>query len=433
MPTPIPLSKDGAPAVEAPQPGSLPRVPQKAALADEIEAAIAAEKAALEKGIEDAGLRSPAMRTGLKRLDKGQAKTAAPAAEDQEADSAGPKPSADGLRKQPAPIPSQSSLSAGYAKLARKERAAERRQAELDQREQAIRAEFERLKAERDGVEKTRQAWMTEQQAKMEELKLLDSDEIAWLERYAARKGTTPQAVYDKLMRRVLNDGVVPADDRLEAVQKELAELRAKTEADKKEREEREAQAKAEWEKRQAEQAFAQRVAQEKQSIVQYVTKEAAEQYPLLAQEDPEEIAEIAYQLGRDYFERTQKGATFDMVATHLEKQLRDAKILEEHRKAQEEPSEAADPEEEAEEIEPEPKPKETSARGTGAVKKSAKPEAARPMPKTSNGLKQKGAAQSGPKTLTHSLASQRSGAPAPRPRDDNERLERALAAWSSR
>lgn len=428
MPAPIPLN-NGVPAVEAPAPDSLPRVPQKEDLATVMER----EKAALEKGLDDAGLRSTPTRTGLRRLGKSGDEPAkgTPEAVKNASGAATEK----GPAKPASPLaPSQASLSAGYAKLQRKEKAAIRREQEIEQRATALQAEEARIRAGFEEVEKNRTAWMTEQQAKLEELRLLDSDEITWLEKYAARRGTTPSAVYDKLMRRVLNDGAVPVDDRVEAVQRELAELKERTETEKRERTEREEKARQEWERRNAEQVHAQRVAQEKQGIAQWVTSEAAEKFPLLSAEDPAELAEVAYQVAHEYFNRTKQAATFEQVAAHLERQLQDAKILEEHRSGKTDTDSDSDEDEpEVEETEDEPKP-EISARGNGAVKKPAKPEATRTIPKTGNGLKPKGGSstKSGPKTLTHSLASQRSGAPAPRPRDDNERLDRALAAWNS-
>lgn len=409
-----------------------------------------------EQAMNDAGL-APRGAAGMVKLDKGKPKTspdaptpiparvdAKPKTTDEKQGEVDQKPT-DAQKP-----PTQSSLSAGYAKLNRLTKAAERREAELKAREDATKAEADKAKAERDAIAKEREAWQSEQKAKLDELALLDADELSFLDKYAARKGTTPQAVYDKWMRKVLNGGTVDPVDAAAEVKEELNKVKAQLETGQADLKKREDEAKAEKEKADASAKLEEQKSREKTQFGTWVT-EQAETFPTLSKEDAAEASELAHQVGSSFFRQYRQGATFEDVALALEYTIHSGKqrtvdqiaaLIAAGVPRQWREEQVAKPKAEEPVVKAKPAPAPVAKAAPKAVAKPAEPQAtsaqdtgaeeANPEPRqqvTPNGLIRRSAAE--PKTLTHSLAVQRTGSRANAPRDDNERLDRALSHWT--
>lgn len=310
------------------------------------------------------------------------------------------------------PQEQQRRLSSGFAKL-------ERQRKSITSREEAARAAESRLvsersdfesktKAEREALAKEREQWQAEQGEVLKLRKLLESDELALLDAIAEKRGISRQSIFDRLTRAMLNGGKVDPSDLKADLEKLAAQTKADAEAAalKKLDEARKAdedRAKQEADKR----AQVERVEAEKNGFVSWVKGPAADAYPLLSQEDPSRVAEIAYQVGFDYARRYGKPATFEQVAQHLERVC----AFEKHNAEQ-----AAKPAQQT-------TTKVDSERGTGAVR-TAKPEQTQQAPEKPRPV-------SAPQTLTNNASRLRTAGGAPlRSRSDAQRLDEALKHW---
>ncbi len=301
------------------------------------------------------------------------------------------EPAPEAAKPEPAKEPvTQEKLSSGFAKLARQQRAAEKKEKELTAREAEIakqREEFDRTHGERTTALETR----SQDLEKL--LKLFDEDEEACLEALATRRKTTVEAFYDKLTRRRLNGGVRAPEDQ-------VAEVRAEVDALKKEKAEKEAEAAAAAEKAKKEQelqaaqkAFEQRIAHENAGFVSFCKSKNetdAIRYPLLSEETDEDIVSVARNLIAGATAQG-KNVSYNEVADYMEH------LLSLHKLKEDAAAKAAEAE---------------------TPKKSApKPEGKKAEPAKA-------------KTLTNQASAPRILKAESTPANDEERMNRALSIW---
>lgn len=274
----------------------------------------------------------------------------------------------------------QEKLSSGFAKLERQRKAVAKKEAEIAAKE----AEFTRQREEYDRSHTERSTALEARTADVDKLlKLYDDDEEKFLEEISKRRNTTVEAFYDKLTRRRLNGGqrapedlVAETNAETARIKKELDELKAEKQAEK------DAAKKAE-EDRQKHEAWQKAIASENAGFINFLKTNA---YPLIQEEPEEEVLAVARQIAGD------KQVTYKQVADYIEQQLSLAKLKEE-----------ADARAKAEAETP---------------KKSA------PEPKG------KKAEPAKAKTITNSMSAVRSTKSEGTPLTEQDRHERALAAW---
>lgn len=279
--------------------------------------------------------------------------------------------------KNPEPV-TQEKLSSGYAKLARQQRAVAREEAR-------IKADSDRIAAQLADFEtnsKTKISDLERRQAEIDAiLKLMDEDTDKFVETAAKRKGVSKDEIYDRWTRQRLNGGVQAPEDQIKRtdseVRKEIEELKAERAAEK---EAAEKAAKESEQRQKLEQAFH----AENMGLLAHVREPG--KYPLLSKETDHDIVVAARQ------KVGSSRATFEEVAAHLEELLTFQKWKEEQAGK-------------------------TAEAETPKTESAPKSEGKKTEPKKAS-------------TITNKMAVTRTQKSEGTPRNDDERLERALAAW---
>lgn len=347
-------------------PMSAPELPGKTPLATEIEETIAK-------------MDKPAPRGMTSKKAPPKPKRPEPEPEEAEEPEAEAKKPAEEPKPKAEPV-TQERLSSGFAKLARQQRAVEREEARI----KAELAKLEAAKQEHETTTKSRMTDLEKRQADIDALvKLFEEDEEQFLEAVAKKRGKTKEEFYDRLTRRRLNGGVPAPEDLIARSNSETEKLKQKLEAmEKAEAEKREAAEKAreEDEKRSK---YEQAVAAENAGFLKHVKEEG--KYPLLSKEADADIIAVA----RKAAGNTPVG--YAEIAAYLEELLTFQKWKEDNAGK---PAEAETPKESA------PKPE-----GQKAEPKAAK-------------------------TITNKMATPRTPKSESTPRNDDERLARAVGTW---
>ena len=230
-----------------------------------------------------------------------------------------PEPAPTATPKPPeTPLEQQRRLSAGFAKLARQQRSIEARESALKEVEQ-------RLTVERDKALEAHKAAESKAAEVKEVADALDADDVALLDLVAKRRGTTRQAVFDRVTRAMLAGGKLDPADLKADFDKRLADVEAKSRQamdDKLAEQKSEAEkAKGESERQAALRKQAQSEASGFASWVKgpAVGEDGAPKYPLLAAEDPADISKAVTRVVADYGRRHPgKQLTYDQVARRV-------------------------------------------------------------------------------------------------------------------
>jgi hypothetical protein len=378
----------------------------------EVDAAAEAESLTTEfnDGLKTYGL-DKRMPGGMKHHPKAPAtEPAAPAAKRAEATPTPAEPTREEAAK-PAeaerpetPQDQQRRLSSGFAKLERKSKS-------LTAREEAAKGAEARLVAERQAHESAAKALAEEreayraEQAEIAKLRgLVDSDELGLLDTIASKRGVSRQALFDRITRAMINGGKLDATDMAADLEKRLTQTKADAESAAQRRiDELRAVDEAKAKEHAERSSHAAQVAAEKTGFVSWVAGPAKTEYPLLAEEDPGQVAELAYQVGAQYARaHGGKAATFEQVARHLEQVC----AFEKHKAESSMTAQQT--------------PTGDSVRGPGAAQQAAKPEptaaAHRPV--------------SSPQTLTNQAARIRVSTTPARHRTDAQRLAESIENW---
>ena len=455
----------GTPAEEA----GLPPVPQAPTLESEQAAYEKAMATAFGRGYMPKGATAP---KGAHRLKAEADKPTPNGAEDaangvvakpKDGDQTNGKPPVNGAPKPAKPVQThdeqQAKLSSGFSRLNKLERRADQRENALAARAAQVKlAEAAAAQALAD-LQARQAAWEAENAPRLEAAKVLDADEYTLFQAYAKRKGETAVSAFNRLVKRMANEGKLDPEDVAAAAMKEVEGLKATISAkDQAEKERNEAAEKARQAAEDAKASDAQRAiatAAEKRNfktIVAAIAENHPELSAVVAAGQPiagldgtlKDPVEVAYELATDLMARSAAagkpmpgGVPIAKVAEHMEAMLRNQKIIAAHDEAEAAKAAGTSPDDD-EDPEPEPKPRHAasagglSAKGNGAVK-TAKPEAALQgrVDKPKNGLAPRTELPE-PTTLTNRLAGERSGAGRREPRNDAERLNNSVDYWNS-
>jgi hypothetical protein len=276
----------------------------------------------------------------------------------------------------PEPV-SQEKLSSGFAKLERQRKAVAREEARIKADSDRVAAQL----AEFDTNSKTKMSDLDRRQAEIDAiLKLMDEDTDAFVDAAAKRKGISKDEVYDRWTRQRLNGGVQAPEDQIKKtdseVRKEIEAIKAERAAEKEAAEKSAKESEQKWKTEQAFHA-------ENAGLIAHVREPG--KYPLLSKETDQNIVVAARQTVGS------SRATFEEVAAHLEELLTFQKWKEEQAgKAETE---------------------------TPKTESAPKSEGKKTEPKKAS-------------TITNKMAASRTQKSEGTPRNDDERLERALSAW---
>jgi hypothetical protein len=275
----------------------------------------------------------------------------------------------------------QEKLSSGFAKLERQRKAVQREEARLKDEL----AKLEAARAEHETVSKSRMTDLGKRQADIDALvKLFEEDEEQFLETVAKKRGTTKDAFYDRLTRRRLNGGVQAPEDQIARSNSETEKLKQKLEAmEKAEADKKEAAEKAKQEEENRSK-YEQAVHAENAGFLKHVKD--GDKYPLLSKEADADIIAVA----RKAAGSNQVG--YEEIAVYLEKLLTFQKWQEEQAGK---PAEAETPKSES----------------------APKSEGQKTEPKPA-------------KTITNKMTATRTTKSESTPRNDDERLARAVGSW---